>query len=92
MARWWRRNDALVCRDAVALIADYLEGRLAMDERRRLEDHLVSCPNCAEYLAQMRATIQALGQVTPDALSDNALTELVGLYRRWTSDEDNAPS
>ena len=34
----------------------------------------------------MRVTVEALGDVPPDALSDEALDELVGLYRRWQSD------
>jgi len=31
------------------------------------------------------ATVDALGRVEPDALSDEALDELVGLYRRWSA-------
>lgn len=83
--RWWRRR-ALVCRDAVALMTDYLDGRLETADRDRLERHLAECPHCSEYLAQLRVTVDALGDVHPDALSDEALDELVGLYRRWQSD------
>jgi len=83
--RIWRRRRALVCRQAVALVADYLEGRLSARDRARLEDHLAGCPHCSEYLAQIRVTIDALGRAEPDALSDDALDELVGLYRRWNA-------
>ncbi len=86
--RWWRRR-ALVCRDAVALMTDYLDGRLEPADRDRLERHLAGCPHCAEYLAQLRVTVDALGEVPPDALSDEALDELVGLYRRWRSDSND---
>ena len=82
----WRRRRALVCRDAVALMTDYLDGRLEPADRDRLERHLADCPHCSEYLAQLRVTVDALGDVPPDALSDEALDELVGLYRRWQSD------
>jgi anti-sigma factor RsiW len=82
---WWRRRS-LVCRQAVALMSDYLDGRLAGRERTRLEEHLSGCPHCSEYLAQLRVTIDALGRAEPDSLSDEALDELVGLYRRWRSD------
>jgi anti-sigma factor RsiW len=78
----WRRR-ALVCREAVALVTDYLEGRLTARDVVRLEAHLSGCPHCSEYLAQMRATIDALGRVEVDELSDEALDDLVGLYRAW---------
>jgi anti-sigma factor RsiW len=82
--RWLRRRrDALVCRDAVALMAAYLDGVLPPEDRTRLEAHLAGCPHCSEYLAQLRATIDALGRVEPDDLPDEAVDELVALYRRW---------
>jgi anti-sigma factor RsiW len=84
MLRWLRRRrDALVCRDAVALMAAYLDGELPPEDRARLEDHLAGCPHCSEYLAQLRATIVALGRVEPDDLPDETVDELVALYRRW---------
>jgi anti-sigma factor RsiW len=79
----FRRRRALVCRDAVALMSDYVEGTLDGRDRDRLEGHLATCPHCSEYLAQIRVTIAAAGQVQPDDLSDEALDELVALYRRW---------
>jgi anti-sigma factor RsiW len=83
---WFRRRRALVCRDAVALMAAYLDGELTGRDRERLEAHLAGCPHCSEYLAQIRVTIDALGRVEPDDLPDETLDELVTLYRRWRSD------
>ena len=81
-----RRRRALVCRDAVALMADYLEGRLSARDEVRLERHLAACPHCSEYLAQIRATVDALGRVEPEDLPDQAVDELVALYRRWRTE------
>jgi anti-sigma factor RsiW len=78
-----RRRDDLVCRDAVALMAAYLDGALPDGDRARLEAHLAGCPHCSEYLAQMRVTIEALGRVEPDDLPPEAVDELVALYRQW---------
>jgi anti-sigma factor RsiW len=64
-------------------MSDYLEGALSERDRTRLETHLAGCPHCSEYLAQLRIAIDALGRVEPDDLSDDAVTELVSLYRRW---------
>ena len=84
--RLFRRRRALVCRQAVALMADYLDGRLASADLQRLEVHLAACPHCSEYLAQLRVTIDALGHAEPDDLSDDAIDELVHLYRGWLAD------
>jgi anti-sigma factor RsiW len=81
-----RRRRELVCRDAVALMTDYLEGALSPEDVARLEGHLAACPHCSEYLAQIRVTIDALGYVTPADLSDDAVNDLVDLYRRWQSE------
>jgi anti-sigma factor RsiW len=67
-------------------MADYLDGRLAPRELERLEVHLAACRHCSEYLAQLRVTIDALGRAEPESLTDEALGELVGLYRRWRAD------
>jgi anti-sigma factor RsiW len=80
------RRRALVCRQAVALMSDYVEGLLAPAERARLEAHLAGCPHCREYLAQLRVTIATLGRAEPDDLSDDALDDLVTLYRRWRAE------
>ena len=79
----FRRRRALVCRQAVALMTDYLEGALPQRDRTRLEAHLAACPHCTEYLAQIRAVIDAAGHVEPEDLSDESLDVLVGLYRTW---------
>lgn len=77
-----RRND-LVCREAVELVTDYLEGALSDGDRARLESHLSACPHCSEYLAQMRRTLDALGRIDPESLDPEVADELVSLYRRW---------
>ena len=84
MMRFWRRRRrALVCRDAVALMTAYLDGELGDPDRLRLEAHLAECPHCSEYLAQLRVTIDALGHVEVDDLPEEAVDELIALYRSW---------
>lgn len=80
------RRRAIVCRQAVELMADYLDGALTARDRARLEGHLAGCPHCSEYLAQLRVTIDTLGRVEPDDVPTEALDELVSLYRRWRAD------
>jgi len=61
----------------------YLDGQLDDGDQVRLEAHLADCPHCSEYLAQLRITIDALGHVEVDELPDEAVDDLVQLYRRW---------
>ncbi len=72
-----------MCRQAVELVTDYLEGSLSRRDRRRFEAHLRACPNCTAYLEQIRATIELAGSVEPEDLSPGAREELTELYRRW---------
>ena len=78
-----RRTDALVCRQAVELVTDYLEGALTADERARFEAHLADCPHCTEYFREMRLTIAAVGRVAPESLSPEAREDLIALFRNW---------
>lgn len=77
------RPASVVCRQAVELVTDYLEGGLSRRERARFEAHLKDCPHCSAYLEQMRTTIATLGRIEPDSLDDRARDDLVELYRRW---------
>ncbi len=77
------RDRGIVCREAVELMAAYLDGVLPADDRARLEGHLAGCPHCTEYLAQLRVTIDTLGHVEPEDLPDEAVDELVAIYRRF---------
>jgi anti-sigma factor RsiW len=77
----------IVCRQAVELVTDYLEGTLSRTARRRFEAHLAGCPHCTEYLAQMRETIKLTGQLAPEDLTPQMRDEFSDLYRRWRSEQ-----
>jgi anti-sigma factor RsiW len=50
----------LACKELVDLVTDYLDGLLAPDWRTGFDAHLASCEGCADYVTQIRRTIQAL--------------------------------
>jgi len=77
------RQRDLVCRQAVELVTDYLEGALSRRERRRFEAHIRACPNCSAYLEQIQAVVELSGSIDPDELTPRARDDLVELYRRW---------
>lgn len=82
-----RRARAVVCQQAVELVTDYLEGALSRRDRARFEAHLSECLHCRDYLAQIEATIAAMGRVEPESLAPEVRDELIALYRRWRRDD-----
>jgi len=76
----------LVCRDAVELVSDYLDGALSRPDRRRFEKHLAACDACQAYVEQVRATVAASGRVGPEDLPDDVVEGLVNLFRQYRSD------
>jgi len=87
LLRMLSRRDELVCQQAVELVTDYLEGAMPRRDRRRFERHLAGCPNCTEYLAQIRATVRVTGRITADDLSPQMQADFIALYRRWQQDD-----
>jgi anti-sigma factor RsiW len=81
--RIFGRRRALVCRQAVELVTDYLEGSLSRADRARFEAHLADCPHCAAYLEQIRTTIAMAGAFEPETLEPQAQDELIALFRQW---------
>jgi anti-sigma factor RsiW len=78
-----RSRRDLVCQQAVELVTDYLEGALSRTQRRRFERHLARCPNCAEYLAQIRRTIELTGSIEPADLTEQMQDDFIDIYRNW---------
>ena len=81
-----RRRPDLVCQQVVELVTDYLDDVLSRSDRKRFEAHLRNCPNCTNYLEQMRATIAATGTLRPEDLSPEAAAEFTDLFQQWRQD------
>ena len=77
----------LTCADIVGLITDYTEGRLSTDERRRFEEHISICPPCRSYLAQMRKTVELVGELREEDLPPAMEEHLLEAFRDWRRDE-----
>jgi anti-sigma factor RsiW len=46
----------VTCKDAIAILADYLESTLSPELVEKLEEHLRDCAPCRAYLATYRET------------------------------------
>jgi len=73
----------LDCRELVEIVTDYLEGRLGVAEERRLDEHLAECDGCTTYIAQIRRTIDLVGDLREEHVSAEVYERLVGVFRAW---------
>ena len=58
------------CSRIVALLSDYLDGRLSADVRGDLEQHLGGCTDCTAFVESFRSTVTLLQSLTEDDLPD----------------------
>jgi anti-sigma factor RsiW len=72
----------LACKELVEIITDYLEGTLPERDRARFDAHLMTCPPCREYVAEMHTTLQLTGRLTVESISPGARDELLRAFRR----------
>lgn len=77
-----RLDRELACQDVVELVTAYLEDALDPVDRGRIEEHLVFCDGCQNYLEQMRTAVRLTGRVEqelPPALEERMLEA----FRDW---------
>jgi anti-sigma factor RsiW len=77
------RAPRLTCQEVVELLSDYVEGTLPPRVRERVRAHLETCPDCIAYLAQLQATIGALGRLREEDVPVRILERLLQAFRGW---------
>lgn len=77
------RPQDLACRDLVELLTEFLEGALDERTRSQVEQHLVLCHGCTEYLRQFRATIGATRRLSEQDLPEKVKETLLDAFRHW---------
>ena len=83
----FRRSRALACQEVVELVTAYLDDALPPARRALVQAHLDACDDCTRYLAQIRATIDQVGALPLDGLSDEAYQALAEAFRELPRDE-----
>ena len=69
------------CVEFVELVTDWMEDGLDGRTQSRLEEHLVICPPCGEYVTQLRQSATLLGTLDADAPPPEARRELLEMFR-----------
>ncbi|HLK39085.1 MAG TPA: anti-sigma factor [Polyangiaceae bacterium] len=72
----------LECKEVVEIVSDFLDGALAAGDRARIEQHLLVCPPCAGYIAQVKSTLVQLADLDAAQQPVAVGSELLEAFRR----------
>jgi anti-sigma factor RsiW len=75
------RQPQIRCVEFVETVTDWMDGALDDDSRVLVEEHLVICPHCTEYLAQLRASAAVLREAKHEAPPPAARAALLDAFR-----------
>jgi anti-sigma factor RsiW len=74
-------HEHVSCQQVVELVTDYLEGALEPDDAAVFEQHVNFCDGCDWYLAQMRATVAAVGRIREEHVPAETRDRLLFAFR-----------
>ena len=75
--------EHITCHEVVELVTEYLEGAMAADQTALFEQHLNFCDGCVWYFEQLKATVEAVGEIREEDISPEAKDRLMGAFRDW---------
>jgi anti-sigma factor RsiW len=77
-------STLMTCRELVELVTAYQEDALPPEERARFEAHLIVCPPCGDYVAQMAQTARVAGALCDDdEVATESTQQLLAVFRDW---------
>lgn len=78
----------LTCQQVTEIVTDYLEGQMPLWKRMQFQLHIGMCRHCREYLRQMKATIETVGQLPDEPLPEDVKEELRYRLRKLADDSE----
>ena len=75
------RQPPIRCVEFVELVTDWEEGALNDAVRGEVEEHINICPECTEYVEQMRVTVHLLRGIDEEAPPETARNALLAAFR-----------
>jgi len=71
----------IVCREFVEVVTEYLDDALPADRLELVEEHLVMCDWCRDYLEQIETTAAVASQAAPAGPPEEVLRDLMAAFR-----------
>ena len=75
----------LVCRSAVDLLSDLLDGEATFWQRMSVRGHLAMCSKCRSYFRQFQRIYELCGRVQPSQLPDDFEEVMGKVLQGWRS-------
>ena len=69
------------CRKDFERISEYLDGELNDDICRKIEKHLLHCPECSEFVSSLKKTIQLCKNAAQEEIPPDIQERLRSLLR-----------
>ena len=76
-------HEHITCKEVVELVTDYLETALPTDATELFEQHLNFCEGCVWYVQEVRATVQAVGELREEDVPPETKDRLMAAFRDW---------
>ena len=71
----------IVCHQFVELVTEYLDEALPAEDVELVEEHLVMCDWCRDYLDQVEATTEVVAQAAPSAPPEELMRTVMDAFR-----------
>ena len=77
-------NSVMECKAVATLLIDYLERRLAPEEKMEIENHFSACAECDEFLRAYNSTVTSIQNLREDKvrIPDSVKERLQAVLRR----------
>jgi anti-sigma factor RsiW len=73
-------RDDVRCREVVEVLSDYFEGALPVEQRAALEQHLLTCEGCVNYVDQMRTSIRLTGRLQEEDVPGPVMDKVMQMF------------
>jgi predicted anti-sigma-YlaC factor YlaD len=73
------------CQELAEFVTDYIEGVLPPAQRVNFDLHIADCPDCRNYVEQMRVTIAVAGRVPAEEIPPAVRGGLLAAFRDWAA-------
>ena len=74
------------CQELAEFVTDYIEGVLPPAHRANFDLHIADCPDCRNYVEQMRITIAVAGEIPAEEIPLEVRRELLAAFRAWAGE------
>ena len=71
----------LTCQQLTEIVSDYVERRMSLWERLRIQMHLGMCGSCRAYLRQVKITVRTVGEMPKEPIPEDIRAELMDRFR-----------